>query len=168
MRMGDISAGVAHGVNRRAPSSWGRNNDRVRAAEPGQRPPRPGHPVIAAAGVYGAGIAVYLRLTPFHELDLVRGGNVAAAITLSGALIGLAIPIGMTLAHSLNVADILIWGSVSAALQAIAFGAPVSRCAGSRRRSSAGTSPPPWWGRDASLRGHHQRGRDGHVTPVPR
>jgi putative membrane protein len=78
---------------------------------------------IAAAGVYGAGIAVYLRLTPYHELDLVRGGNVAAAITLGGALIGLAIPIGMTLAHSLNVADILIWGSVSAALQAIAFGA---------------------------------------------
>lgn len=78
---------------------------------------------IAAAGVYGAGIAIYLRLTPFHELDLVRAGNVAAAVTLSGALVGLAIPIGMTLAHSLNVADILIWGSVSAALQAIAFGA---------------------------------------------
>lgn len=78
---------------------------------------------IAAAGVYGAGIAIYLRLTPFHELDLVRGGNVAAAITLAGALVGLAIPIGMTLAHSLNVADILIWGSVSAALQALAFGA---------------------------------------------
>lgn len=78
---------------------------------------------IAAAGVYGAGIAIYLRLTPFHELDLVRGGNVAAAITLAGALVGLAIPIGMTLAHSLNVADILIWGGVSAALQALAFGA---------------------------------------------
>lgn len=78
---------------------------------------------IAAAGVYGAGIALYLRLTPFHELELVRAGNVAAAITLAGALIGLAIPLGMTLAHSLNVADILIWGGVSAALQAIAFGA---------------------------------------------
>lgn len=78
---------------------------------------------IAAAGVYGAGIAIYLRLTPFHEIDLVRGGNVAAAITLAGALVGLAIPIGMTLAHSLNVPDILIWGSVSAALQALAFGA---------------------------------------------
>jgi putative membrane protein len=78
---------------------------------------------VAAAGVYGAGIAIYLRLTPFHELDLVRAGNVAAAVTLAGALIGLAIPLGMTLAHSLNVVDILIWGSVSAALQAVAFGA---------------------------------------------
>jgi putative membrane protein len=77
----------------------------------------------AAAGVYGAGIAIYLRLTPFHELELVRAGNVAASITLAGALIGLAIPLGMTLAHSLNVLDILIWGSVSAAMQAIAFGA---------------------------------------------
>ena len=55
---------------------------------------------LAAAGVYAAGIAVYTRLTPYHELDLVRSGNIAAAVTLSGALLGLAMPIGATLARS--------------------------------------------------------------------
>jgi putative membrane protein len=60
---------------------------------------------------------------PYHELDLVRSGNVAASITLAGAIVGLAIPIGMTLATSVNVADILVWGAVSALLQAAAFGA---------------------------------------------
>lgn len=76
----------------------------------------------AAAAVYAAGLAVYVRLTPFHELNLVRAGNVAAAITLAGAIVGLAIPIGATLVRSLSVADILVWGAVSALLQAVAFG----------------------------------------------
>jgi putative membrane protein len=68
-------------------------------------------------------MAVYLRLTPFHELELVRAGNLAAAITLSGAVIGLAIPLAATLASSVSIADILVWGAVSALLQAAAFGA---------------------------------------------
>ncbi|WP_291296686.1 DUF350 domain-containing protein [Elioraea sp.] len=77
---------------------------------------------IAAAAVYAAGIAIYARLTPYHELELVRGGNVAAAITLGGALIGLAMPVGATLARSLSVADILVWGAVATMMQAAAFG----------------------------------------------
>ena len=76
----------------------------------------------AAAAIYVAGLCVYVRLTPFHELDLVRSGNIAAAITLAGAIIGLAIPIGATLVRSLSVADILVWGAVAAFLQAAAFG----------------------------------------------
>jgi len=76
----------------------------------------------AAAAIYCAGIAAYKRLTPYHELDLIRSGNVAAAITLGGALVGLAMPIGATLARSLSVADILVWGAVAALLQAAAFG----------------------------------------------
>ncbi|MCU0986174.1 MAG: DUF350 domain-containing protein [Acetobacteraceae bacterium] len=77
---------------------------------------------VAAAAVYVAGIAAYARLTPYHELDLVRNGNVAAAVTLGGALIGLALPVGATLARSLSVADILVWGAVATVMQAAAFG----------------------------------------------
>jgi putative membrane protein len=77
---------------------------------------------LAAAAVYAAGIAAYTRLTPYHELDLVRNGNVAAAVTLGGALVGLALPVGATLARSLSVADILVWGAVATVMQAAAFG----------------------------------------------
>ncbi|QXM25882.1 DUF350 domain-containing protein [Elioraea tepida] len=76
----------------------------------------------AAAAIYCAGIAAYKRLTPYHELDLIRSGNVATAIVLAGALIGLALPIGATLARSLSVLDILVWGAVASVLQAAAFG----------------------------------------------
>jgi putative membrane protein len=78
---------------------------------------------LTAAGIYVAGLLVYTWLTPYHELRLVRQGNTAAAVTLAGAVIGLALPLGSTLAHSVSVADILIWGAVSAALQALTFGA---------------------------------------------
>lgn len=77
---------------------------------------------LAAAAVYAAGIAVYKRLTPYHELELIRNGNVAAAVTLGGALVGLALPVGATLARSLSVADILVWGAVATVMQAAAFG----------------------------------------------
>jgi putative membrane protein len=77
---------------------------------------------LTTAVIFVAGIAAYVWLTPFHELKLVRQGNLAAGITLAGAVIGLALPLGATLAHSVSVADIAIWGAVSAALQALTFG----------------------------------------------
>lgn len=77
---------------------------------------------LTTVAIYVVGLLAYMWLTPYHELNLVRKGNVAAAITLMGAVIGLALPLGATLAHSVSVADILIWGAVSAALQALTFG----------------------------------------------
>lgn len=77
---------------------------------------------LTTAVIYVAGLGVYMWLTPYHELALVRRGNVAAAITLVGAIIGLAVPLAATLAHSVSVADILVWGAVSAVLQAMTFG----------------------------------------------
>jgi len=45
-----------------------------------------------------AGVAVYMKVTPFHERELLREGNVAAATVLSGAVIALAIPLAALLA----------------------------------------------------------------------
>lgn len=77
---------------------------------------------LTTAAIYLVGITVYMWLTPYHELKLVRQGNMAAAITLVGAIIGLALPLAATLEHSVSVADILIWGVVATLLQAMTFG----------------------------------------------
>ena len=77
---------------------------------------------LAALVVYVAGIAAYLWLTPYRELRLIRQGNVAAATSLAGALVGLAIPLAAMLRGSTSVPDILVWGAISAALQAATFG----------------------------------------------
>ena len=68
-----------------------------------------------------AGAALYHLITPYHELDLIRGGNVAAAISFSAALLGLAIPLAVCMARSVNIWDIVIWGCVTLAIQLFAY-----------------------------------------------
>ncbi len=68
-----------------------------------------------------AAIFVYIKITPYDELKLIRGGNLAAAVSLSGAIIGLALPLAFSMASSISVWEVLIWGPVTLALQLIAF-----------------------------------------------
>lgn len=64
---------------------------------------------------------IYILLTPWKELALVRGGNGAAGLALAGAIAGLAIPIASCLASSLTLLDLLLWGSVSLLLQLLTY-----------------------------------------------
>ena len=77
--------------------------------------------LAVTTGIFVFGLAVYLWVTPYHELQLVRQGNVAAAITGSGAMLALVVPLGATMANSVSVPDILLWGVVAIVLQLIAF-----------------------------------------------
>lgn len=64
---------------------------------------------------------IYILLTPWKELALVRGGNGAAGLALAGAITGLAIPIASCLASSLTLVDLLLWGTVSLLLQLLTY-----------------------------------------------
>ena len=69
----------------------------------------------------GAGVFIYEKITPYKELELVREGNVAAAIALAAAILGLAIPLAACLEGSVSLWDIFIWGVVILIIQIIAF-----------------------------------------------
>lgn len=66
-------------------------------------------------------VFAYIRMTPYRELDLVRAGNVAAALSLGGATLGLALPIGSAIffTHSLN--EMVLWAAIGCAMQFILF-----------------------------------------------
>lgn len=64
-----------------------------------------------------AGVAVYHLITPYHEFRLIRDGNVAAATSLSGAVVGLALPLAACMASSVGVWDIVVWGVVALVIQ---------------------------------------------------
>ena len=64
---------------------------------------------------------IYILLTPWKELALVRGGNGAAGLALAGAIAGLAIPIASCLASSLTLLDLLLWGTVALLLQLLTY-----------------------------------------------
>jgi putative membrane protein len=68
-----------------------------------------------------AGVLLYIWITPWDEMALIRAGNTAAAVSLGGAIIGLAVPLAFAMAASVSVYEILIWGPVTLLLQIIAF-----------------------------------------------
>lgn len=76
---------------------------------------------LAAVAILVAGIFVYNAITPFHELKLIRDGNSAAGVSAAGATIGLALPIAGALAGSVNIYDLLIWGTVALLVQLFTF-----------------------------------------------
>jgi len=69
----------------------------------------------------GIGVTIYQWITPYHELELIRAGNNAAAISLSGAIVGLALPLAVCMASSVSVWDIIIWGVVTLVIQLLAY-----------------------------------------------
>src|SRR3954467_3333027 len=48
-------------------------------------------------------VALYSNMTPHREIALIRAGNVAAAIGLTGALVGFVIPLASVVAHSAGI-----------------------------------------------------------------
>ena len=67
------------------------------------------------------GIWIYQWITPWREMDLIRSGNMAAATSFSGAIVGLALPLAFCMATSVSVLDIVIWGLVALVVQLITF-----------------------------------------------
>lgn len=69
--------------------------------------------------VLGAG--VYILLTPHREIRLIREGNVAAALSLGGVLVGLSIPLAVSLNASTSAVEIGLWGAATIAVQLLVF-----------------------------------------------
>ena len=71
--------------------------------------------------IFLVGIGLYIVITPMDEFKLIREGNIAAAISLFGACLGIAIPVASCLASSINVIDIIIWSSIALLIQLFCF-----------------------------------------------
>lgn len=65
--------------------------------------------------------ALYVLLTPHKEITLIREGNTAAAVSLAGVLLGLAIPLSASLKASTNLIEIALWGAVTVVVQLLVF-----------------------------------------------
>ncbi len=68
-----------------------------------------------------AGVVLYIFTTPHKDFALVREGNLAAAISLAGAVLGLAIPLAFCMASSVSVWEIVIWGVLAVVVQILVF-----------------------------------------------
>lgn len=83
----------------------------------------PGFLAYFATGIVllTAAMAIYIRVTPYNEITLIRANNVGAAVTLGGAMIGFCMPIASAFAHSINIVDAAVWSLVALAAQIACF-----------------------------------------------
>lgn len=77
--------------------------------------------LLLVTTIYLIGLIVYVKLTPHKEIELIQDGNMAAAISFSGLVIGLALPLAACLIYKIGLVDVMVWGTVSVLLQLFLF-----------------------------------------------
>lgn len=77
--------------------------------------------LAVSIALLAAFIAIYIRVTPYHEVQLIREGNMAASFALSGSILGFIVPLASAIQHSVNLVDMAVWGVIALVVQIAAF-----------------------------------------------
>lgn len=78
------------------------------------------HAAVTSALLF-VGAAIYALLTPWKEIELIRHGNSAAAVAFGGVLVGLAIPLAVSISASTSLLEITLWGLAALVIQLLVF-----------------------------------------------
>lgn len=78
--------------------------------------------LVAALLLLLVGIFLFEKsTTKLQEFQLIAQKNVAAALSLGGKLLGLAIVLGAAAEYSVSLVDMIIWGVIGIVAQIISF-----------------------------------------------
>jgi len=77
--------------------------------------------LLTGFALVGVFVAVYLRLTPFDEIRLIRKGCVAPALSFGGTLIGFSITVASGILHLPDYLGFLAWAAAAMVVQLAAF-----------------------------------------------
>jgi len=73
--------------------------------------------ICVAVGLLAAFTVLYLWITPYAELALIRRGNAAAAVNFGASVMGFTLPLASVIAHAVNILDVVLWSGVAAVVQ---------------------------------------------------
>lgn len=76
---------------------------------------------LCSFGLVGAFALLYVYWTPYHELALIREGNVAAACGLGGAILGFIVAVSFVVANSAELHELLFWGAIAGVVQLLGY-----------------------------------------------
>jgi putative membrane protein len=76
---------------------------------------------LVAGAILAAFLAVYVRFTPYREFALIREGNAAAAISLSGTLLGFALPVASVVRNSVSLVELAAWSAIACTVQLLTY-----------------------------------------------
>ena len=81
--------------------------------------------LITASALLGLFFIVYTYVTTIDEVLLIRQGNNAAMLSMSGALIGFSLTIGSSLLHTTSYLEFLAWAGGAMVVQVLAYAVTV-------------------------------------------
>ncbi len=64
---------------------------------------------------------VYLWITPYNELKLIKDGNVAAAVSLSGSVLGFTFPLAAAIFQAVHPWDMMLWAFIAGVVQLFVY-----------------------------------------------
>jgi putative membrane protein len=64
---------------------------------------------------------VYLWITPYNELKLIKDGNIAAAISLSGSVLGFTFPLAAAIFQAVHPWDMMLWALIAGLVQLLVY-----------------------------------------------
>jgi putative membrane protein len=75
----------------------------------------------AALLLLGLAASAFALLSPNREVQRVREGNAAAAVSFGGAIVGLALPIAASVIVSTSLVGLALWGVATSLLALLGF-----------------------------------------------
>lgn len=102
---------------------------------------------VVASVLVAAYLYIYTLITAHNEFDLIAKDKPGAAIALGLSLIGFALPLTSSIAHSDGILDMAIWGVIAAVVQvAVYYLARIPVPDLSQRIAKGETAPAIWLG----------------------
>ena len=98
--------------------------------------------IVTSFGLLGLFLLVYTRVTPHREFQLIREGNVAAALSLGGAALGFSLTLSSSIQHNATFGMFLLWAFGAFAVQVVAY-LVAARALGPVAELGATPEPPP-------------------------
>ena len=77
--------------------------------------------IVSALVMLGVFTAVYTAVTRYKEFDLVREGNIAAAMSYGGALVGFSLTLASSIAIHASFVMFLVWGLAAMLVQIVVY-----------------------------------------------
>lgn len=72
---------------------------------------------LSSTVMLGIALYTYKRVTPYDEIQLIRDGNTAAAVSYAGTAIGMVIAMSSVIIHSTGWMDKIVWAAISLGVQ---------------------------------------------------
>ena len=69
--------------------------------------------------LWTASLWIYKKITPYNEIQLIKEGNLSAALAYGGVALGLAAPLSSLAVHAVSLVDMAMWAGVALVIQLV-------------------------------------------------